>query len=312
MNKILSALPTIHSKHSILLNNKLSQVLTTNEIVNDGSYNLVVIGRSKKHKAVTAAVTIADVNQLSPQPRRLSHFDMLVLNTVISLWVNAEKQRCEPIFTESSLLRFMPTSSKRPSETLKTKIAESLRMLTQLHIKLDATSEMLRHRQIDKSETYQLKGYFLELEMVNVHIGNKRYCAYRLLSEPLLYTYARATKQLITVPTEYLQICKVDSKGNIGSGIAMTIERQCIVTYVLRRLMVMKRSYDPEGKSKQQNIILLQNVYDIANATTRDKALDCRQFLELTMRYYQAIGIITTYCIEKQDGVYYRLRVDFT
>ena len=184
---------------------------------------------------------------------------------------------------------------------------------------------------IGPDKTFKLDDFYLSAVHAEYRAknGGQTVNAYRLNSEPIILTYSKMTKQILTVPAEYIAIEKVKENPltkkleKSGELLMMNAERQAMTGYLLRRIAIMKRDRekakealrkynnsrkkDPELEEKtladfreQSEAILFDSIFEDAGIKiiSRDKALDNRNFCFDVLDYQEAVGNIKGY--EKQ------------
>lgn len=328
--KVIDGLkPTSHT----MPNNPLMNALQQKAAINAGAFDLPVANAKGRRKEITvfAMVTYDPGNTgIEITDAKLTEYERQVSDSVISLWIEAAKEGAHPIFTVDQIFRAMPGGSDKASPQQKGAITKTLEKFARLHIYMDATEEMRKRGVINDQQKYIVDENYLQWRRhtVTTRHGKKEAQGYEILGQPIMLTYSKLTRQLLTVPAENIAIKRVKGGTLTTELIAMTAERQAITGYLVRRLAVMeydnsrakdnKRKYDAKRKRdasleekplaafrQQSNIVLFDTLFTEAGVTfpkadkdKRDKAVDVRKFCFDVLDYQQAIGAIKGY--EKQ------------
>ena len=326
--------PTAHT----MPNNTLMNALQTDRLIEnpDGAqgWDITVAKAKNRRKEITAytmvtydpgdtGITITDSN--------LTEYERQVSDAVVSLWIEANKENLPPVFTPDMIYRSMPGGSDKASPQQKGAITRTIEKFRRLHITVDASDEMRKRGIIGPDKTFKLDDFYLSAVHAEYRAknGGQTVNAYRLNSEPIILTYSKMTKQILTVPAEYIAIEKVKENPltkkleKSGELLMMNAERQAMTGYLLRRIAIMKRDRekakealrkynnsrkkDPELEEKtladfreQSEAILFDSIFEDAGIKiiSRDKALDNRNFCFDVLDYQEAVGNIKGY--EKQ------------
>lgn len=296
---------TVHSivpKSHTMPNNALINIMQSKPAINAGEFDLVVSNATKKRKEITAytmitytgdeetGVTITEFN--------LTEYERQVSDAIISLWLEATKEKLPPTFTTDAIFRAMPGGGDKPNPGQKSAITRTIERLRRIHITVDATEEMRKRGVIQPGETMRFDDFYLSATRAEYKTknGGQTVHAYHIHAEPVILSYSKLTNQLLTVPAKCLAVEKV--KKGIASGeiVKMTADRQAMTGYLLRRIAVMKR--DRKNKKPcQSDIILFETLFDAVGLTgqSRDKALDNRKFCYQVLDYEAATGYIKGY-----------------
>ncbi len=332
----ISDLPYLHSsgppkKHAIP-NNYLANELQHGCIIDAGSLNLPSLGTSqkalKKGKLITTSVIAAyQPNEDVTIQGNYTEYDRQVQNAICSLWLYGDP--CH-IVTPAMVYRAMTNNDAvQPSPQQLGAVTRSIEKQWNIFVSIDASAEFEKRGirgEDGKPIKWKRKQHLLEMHLDDVKNGKKITKAYTLLSEPLLLTYSRLTKQLLTVKSELLDIKRVDSTGTTHESITNTESRISIKGYLLRRIEVIKHDIqqakanfqkygnkvknDPSLPKKsivdfmqQNHRILFETVFyetgqQNSNRETqrrnRDYAIQC-------LDYWKAIGHIKDYSIVKGE-----------
>ena len=289
--------PTAHT----MPNNALMNTLQQKPAINAGAFDMVVANAKGRRKEITAYTMIEfDPGETSIKitDAHLSEYERQVSDAVISLWIEAVKEKLPPIFTPDMIFRAMPGGSDTASPQQKGAITKTIEKFRRLHITVDATEEMRKRGVIGSNATFKLDNFYLSATHAEYKVknGGQTVNAYKIDTEPILLTYCNMTKQLLTVPAKYLAIEKV-KKGRIsGELVTMTADRQAMTGYMLRRIAVMK--HDRKNKVQtQSNVILFDTLFSETGTKTdnRKQTMINRNFCFNVLDYWKVSGFIKGY-----------------
>lgn len=289
--------PTAHT----MPNNALMNTLQQKPAINAGAFDMVVANAKGRRKEITAYTMIEfDPGETSIKitDAHLSEYERQVSDAVISLWIEAVKEKLPPIFTPDMIFRAMPGGSDTASPQQKGAITKTIEKFRRLHITVDATEEMRKRGVIGSNATFKLDNFYLSATHAEYKVknGGQTVNAYKIDTEPILLTYCTMTKQLLTVPAKYLAVEKV-KKGRIsGELVTMTADRQAMTGYMLRRIAVMK--HDRKNKVQtQSNVILFDTLFTETGTKTdnRKQTMINRNFCFDVLDYWKVSGFIKGY-----------------
>ena len=329
----LPLLQAINPAAHTMPNNALMNTLQTQQAINAGAFDMTVSNAKGRRKEITAYTMISfDPGETSIKitDAKLSEYERQVSDAVVSLWIEAVKEGIAPIFSPDMIYRAMPGGSDKASPQQKGAITKAIDKFRHLHIYVDATEEMRKRGVIDEKATYIFDEYYLNVRRHTVKSknGGAVLQGYEILSQPIILTYCKLTKQLLTVPANLLAVKKVyepkpGKKAIAKELLPMTATRQAMTGYLLRRIEVMKRdereakerkrSYDrrrvkdetleekPYTAFKEQSpVILFDTLFADAGLSgqTKQSAANNRDFVFQVLEYWKLCGSIKGY--EKQ------------
>ena len=298
----LPFLPSITPKYWIVPNNALANDLENpNKLrINYGPYDLSVFGDRSE---ITSYIAISydpdpDSGITIKGPDRISAYERTVSNAIVSLWEAALKEgQDKPIISPEMIYRAMPGGGDKLSRGQKSAIVKAINKFRILHIEIDATDEMRKRKAIGPKESFTLDSNYLLTTHAQYRAQNGRTVhAYRIEAEPIILTYSKAAKQLLSIPAKYLDIRQVKAGKITDKPIRMSEDRQAVTDYLLRRIAIMKR--DAQNKTqKQSHNILFDEVYRIAGQEDkpRDQKKELRNFCFEVLEYQTAAGNISGY-----------------
>ena len=289
--------PTAHT----MPNNALMNVMQQKPAINAGAFDMVVANAKGRRKEITAYTMIEfDPGETSIKitDAHLSEYERQVSDAVISLWIEAVKEKLPPIFTPDMIFRAMPGGSDSASPQQKGAITKTIEKFRRLHITVDATEEMRKRGVIGSNATFKLDNFYLSATHAEYKVknGGQTVNAYKIDTEPIILTYCTMTKQLLTVPAKHLAIEKVKKGRASGELVTMTADRQAMTGYMLRRIAVMK--HDRKNKVQtQSNVILFDTLFTETGTKTdnRKQTMINRNFCFDVLDYWKVSGFIKGY-----------------
>ena len=293
-DEVRAALPQLSSiipqKH-VMPNNKLANSLTK-DIIDAGAIDLVVSGRGKTEITTRCILSYEGDNVKVSGRQPCTEYDRNVADAVTSLFLYGDPSH---IITPATVYRAMihSTGTETPSPQTLGAVTRSLDKSRFVRVQIDCTQELLRRNASLNGE--QITGgkvdtYLLPLEKIEVMAGGKRVTAYKIIKTPVLYDYARLTKQVLTVPAKLLDVPNASN----------TEQRISIKGYLLRRITVMK------GKTQQSNRILFEKIWDAAGKPdpSPKEAQRIREYTFTVLDYWKKERYIKGYKAIKEKKTY--------
>ena len=322
--------PTAHTMPNNALMNALQQKRMIESPENaEGGYLPVANAKGRRKEITVFAMVTFDPGDtgITITDAKLTEYERQVSDAVISLWIEATQEKLPPIFTVDQIFRAMPGGGDKPSPNQKGAITKTLEKFSRLHIFMDATEEMRKRGIISDTQKYIVDENYLQWRRhtVTTRTGKKVAQGYEILGQPIMLTYSKLTKQLLTVPAKNIEIERISKGRPSGELIKMTPERQAMTGYIVRRLAVMeydynrakenKRKYDAKRRRdasleekplaafrEQSDTILFETLFAEAGVATanRDRTMDNRNFCFDVLDYQKAIGAIKDYKTQKK------------
>ena len=231
-------------------------------------------------------------------PEKLSPYLRMLSNAVISLFITGKEQgQDKPIVSDEMINRATPGAGDKLSPQQKAALTKGLDKLRSMYVVIDATDELRAKKKIGPKETFKIDGNYLMATRVECKLQNGRIThAYRIEAEPLIYTYAKATRQLCSIPTKCLDIRQIEKGAITDKAVRMTKEKQVISDILLRRIAIMKQDAKHK-KQKQSHTILFSTLFETADLAnlSRDREMDYRKFVFAVLDYQAAIEYIKGY-----------------
>lgn len=299
----LQAIQGIRPESHTMPNNALMNALQTKAAINAGAFDLIVANEKGKRKQLTAYTMIEldpGETDISITGAHLTEYERQVSDAIVSLWIEAKKTDRPTVFTTDMIFRAMPGGGDRASAQQKGAITKTIEKFRRLHITVDATEEMRKRHIIGENATFRIDNFYLSATHAEYKIkrGGQTVNAYKIDAEPIILTYCKMTKQLLTVPASYIEIREVSKKTGQISPVALTMNanRQAMTGYILRRIAVMKRDRKNK-KQTQSDIILFDAIFSDAGLAgqTKQSAANNRAFVFQVLDYQKAVGNIAGY-----------------
>lgn len=318
-------------------NNALANALQANdgkkELIGSGPMDVPVLNVGKPSEVtiyVNASLENMDNDKVKLTGKPYTEYDRAVHDAIVSIYEDRLKQHQPAVATADTIFRTMThkTDQEYVSPQQRGAVTKSIdKMRKNIYIFVDASEEMKRRGIVTnpngKTQTERhrlvLDNFILSATHIdNISAGGTNVNGY-VFSEPLLLTYAKLTKQLITVKGELLDIREVDGKGKLTDiSIANTEIRIAIKSYLLRRVEIMrhekKKALDALRKRKNQtsknnisqtqtqtNIILFESVFKAVDIKNKNTKTSSREYIFQVLDYWKAIGNIEGYKIRTKN-----------
>ena len=307
-DKIAPSLFTIPNNK---LANSLSFLTSPDNIGQEIDLRVSTVNKRGKKlaKPITTIVVCEYDNLPSDIQAVITEEDKQISNAIISLWVAGKNEDPHKhiIFTPRDIYEVLAggKKDKKPSKAEYERICKTIEKLSSLRIKLEADRELesygIKSDDPDKTRL-KVKSNYLHTMGVSVtskHKQDKRLDAWELIAEPIIYTYAKATKQIITVPIKVLAIEETDKAGKLaGKLVLMTKTRGAIRGYLMKRIEIMRANTN----NNQSNTIKFKTLFNEIGEThqTRLEQKRDRDFIIQCLDYWKAIGFINDYKLNKE------------
>lgn len=310
--KLISVLP----KNHVIPNNKLANIMTRG-IIDIGRITLEESRRGAKKPVETSCILTCEGENVHLSGRQpFTEYDRNVYNAVSSLYVYGDQSH---IVTPAMVYRAMTglTDCEKPTAGQLEAVMRSLDNMRFTRARIDCTEELKARRitlnsgQINGGE---IDTYLLAADVIKVKTGGQTVWAYRIIKPPILYEYAAAVKQVLTVPASVLDVKEIGEmtvdgvkKLTIGPRLSNTESRIQIKGYLIRRIEGMKGNnglnnpvvalYDYERDSETH-----KGLYSIAGKPNAKniEAKRIRTDVEMMLAYWAATGYIKSFEAQTQ------------
>lgn len=302
--EIIEHLTSVLPEKYVVPNNKLANTMTKG-IIDIGKITLEESRRdAKKLVETTCILTYAGDNVHLSGRQPFTEYDRNVYNAVSSLYVYGDQSH---VVTPAMVYRAMTglTDSEKPTAGQLAAVTRSLDKMRFIRARIDCTEELkmrritLNSKQINGGE---IDTYLLTADAIKVQAGGQTVRAYRIIKTPILYEYAAAVKQVLTLPASVLDVKELNPGGSIGARLPNTESRILIKGYLIRRIEGMK------GKNGLSNPVISlydyqrdgethQGLYSIAGKPDADRKemQRIREDAEKMLAYWTATGYIKAF-----------------
>lgn len=309
--EIIEHLTSVLPEKYVVPNNKLANTMTRG-IIDIGRITLEESRRGAKKLVETTCILTYEGDNVHLSGRQpFTEYDRNVYNAVSSLYVYGDQSH---VVTPAMVYRAMTglTDSEKPTAGQLAAVTRSLDKMRFIRARIDCTEELkmrritLNSKQINGGE---IDTYLLTADAIKVQAGGQTVRAYRIIKTPILYEYAAAVKQVLTLPASVLDVKEISEvtvdgakKLTIGARLPNTESRILIKGYLIRRIEGMK------GKNGLSNPVISlydyqrdgethQGLYSIAGkADAKDlEAKRIRTDVEKMLAYWQATGYIKAF-----------------
>lgn len=314
--EIIEHLTSVLPEKYVVPNNKLANTMTRG-IIDIGRITLEESRRGAKKIVETTCILTYEGDNVHLSGRQpFTEYDRNVYNAVSSLYVYGDQSH---VVTPAMVYRAMTglTDSEKPTAGQLAAVTRSLDKMRFIRARIDCTEELkmrritLNSKQINGGE---IDTYLLTADAIKVQAGGQTVRAYRIIKTPILYEYAAAVKQVLTLPASVLDVKEISEvtvdgakKLTIGARLPNTESRILIKGYLIRRIEGMK------GKNGLSNPVISlydyerdgethQGLYSIAGkADAKDlEAKRIRTDVEKMLAYWQATGYIKAFEAQTQ------------
>ena len=296
-------LPNIKPTNLVMPNNILMNELAgmrKTKPIDAGEYDFYPFPNGKGKQNEITTLVVAAYRPEDEVPSSLTEYERNASDAVCSIWEQAKKEKKLPSFTVDSVYRAMPGAGERASDYHIIAIKQAIEKLSNLDLQIDVTSEMQARGIISEDQEYRIKEKYLMIQEHTFVTENGRILqAWIINKEPLILWYSNIVKQTIRIPAYYSTIKKVKQGKISNEPISTSPQRQCMISYMLRRIAVMKndteraknelRKYNMRRKKdssleektirnfkKQSDVILFKSIFETAGCKLENRTQEKR------------------------------------
>lgn len=309
--EIIEHLTSVLPEKYVVPNNKLANTMTRG-IIDIGRITLEESRRGAKKLVETTCILTYEGDNVHLSGRQpFTEYDRNVYNAVSSLYVYGDQSH---VVTPAMVYRAMTglMDTEKPTDGQIEAVTRSLDKMRFIRARIDCTAELQARRITLNSK--QINGgaidtYLLTADAIKVQAGGQTVQAYRIIKTPILYEYAAAVKQVLTLPASVLDVKEISEltvdgakKLTIGARLPNTESRILIKGYLIRRIEGMKGNnglnnpvialydYERDGETHQ-------GLYSIAGNPdpTRTEAKRIRSNAEMILAYWAATDYIKSF-----------------
>lgn len=224
----------------------------------------------------------------------LSIYERRVHDIIVSLY--AIGNTCITIPMIYRALTLSKSRTKVPSKYAHEKIENAVKMLSRTRVKINVREEMAQYKDIDRAE---YEGTIIAVESLTIEEKGHETRYLRFFREPILYTYAKAKKQVVHVDQKYFQF--KEQKGEMVHVLA---------GYLMHRITNMLRI--SKGKrSRTHRTILFSTIFkqimytkDTEVAFSKRNEQYYRNLVLQILEEWKELGLITGVELEKERNKY--------
>ena len=319
-------------------NNTLINYLQDTQIIGAGAIDLPVMPK----RDITTYTMISfegDTSGKYAGIKNITELERSVLDRIYTLKKYANEHNMPCLIDGYIIASCMPGAAGKVTAQEAAYYNSLIEKFRDLKIYIDATDE-LREKgiEIPEGDTFILDDYCISTlsGKYRTRTGDIKPC-YILRDIPLPHFYAEQIKQIITIPAELFDIKETLSDKNgktklLDKNISLTRTRQDIVTYMLRRIYIMRNDYQKakelyrkfEAKRKRQaeekkpvddyksikDFCRMRHIIDFVTLfkesgvvdPSKTEAARLRKFCKDALTYWQAKGIIKGFEITTGKG----------
>ena len=228
--EIIEHLTSVLPEKYVVPNNKLANTMTRG-IIDIGRITLEESRRGAKKLVETTCILTYEGDNVHLSGRQpFTEYDRNVYNAVSSLYVYGDQSH---VVTPAMVYRAMTglTDSEKPTAGQLAAVTRSLDKMRFIRARIDCTEELkmrritLNSKQINGGE---IDTYLLTADAIKVQAGGQTVRAYRIIKTPILYEYAAAVKQVLTLPASVLDVKEI-SEMTVDGAKKLTMKRtRCV------------------------------------------------------------------------------------
>lgn len=300
--EIIERLKTVPPDKFVMPNNKLANRITSG--FSKLELNVACRGAKKPISVICDLMYEGDNVHLSGR-QPFTEYDRNVYNAVSSLYVYGDPSH---VVTPATVYRAMTglTDTEKLTAGQLAAVTRSLDKMRFIRARIDCTAELQARRITPNSKQInggEIDTYLLAAEAIIVQAGGQTVKGYHIIKTPILYEYAAAVGQVLTIDKSTLDVKGIDSSGRITTrSLPNTEARILLKGYLIRRIEGMK------GKNGLKNPVIAlydyekdgethQGLYSIAGKAdaARKEMQRIRDDVEKMLAYWKATGYIVDY-----------------
>ena len=297
--KNLPAVQSIHTRKIFSPNDRFTHAvfgcdksLRLEDLLNP---DLILVRTDAKGKIFISANVHFEELPEKMQSRLADRFTRAVCDSITSL-ILAGNQYITPEHIALALNGYS-LHNRQATKKFIEQIKESVEVLRFTRCRIDASNEA-KAKGYDFKETY-FDGILAPIdELEFVFMNGKRVRAYRVLREPILYSYAKQKNQVLTVDTDMLAL---------PESVNMTRENIILQRYLIERIEGMKNP-----KNKLGCIIDYETIFEVLDAQefTRDDKKRIRQTVRKFLDNWVDLAYIKGYREESEGRLIKNIRIE--
>lgn len=326
--------------HNSVFTNALRAIDGKGELIGTGAVDLPAYNIGRPNEITILAQAWMDEEYKLTTEKPFSAYNEAVLNGVVTLYADRAGRGLLPIMTAAEIYRTMnhmqPGANVTPAQ--RAAVTKSMSKLNSTWGSIDATDQIKKLKVIDPDtgqplEGLRRRGRLLNYELIDVDVNGRPVSGYYILNEPITYTHARLTKQVITINAALLDIKETRRENGkielLESSISNTPVRIAVKMYLIKRVEVMRkdeeraiethrkevRKCEAENKKgtpskprpigshrRQSRTILFESVFTAAEITKPSRKTEAKQYIFSVLDFLEASGRITSWKARKPKG----------
>ena len=326
--------------HNSVFTNALRAIDGKGELIGTGAVDLPAYNIGRPNEITILAQAWMDEEYKLTTEKPFSAYNEAVLNGVVTLYADRAGRGLLPIMTAAEIYRTMnhmqPGANVTPAQ--RAAVTKSMSKLNSTWGSIDATDQIKKLKVIDPDtgqplEGLRRRGRLLNYELIDVDVNGRTVSGYYILNEPITYTHARLTKQVITINAALLDIKETRRESGkielLESSISNTPVRIAVKMYLIKRVEVMRkdeeraiethrkevRKCEAENKKgtpskprpigshrRQSRTILFESVFTAAEITKPSRKTEAKQYIFSVLNFLEASGRITSWKARKPKG----------
>ena len=268
---------------------KLSRDVFTMGIINGEETELYFSSKKLKEETIFYSLSYDEIEkdkavELS-SGSRLTAFEESVHDAVCTLYECGNEY-----ITDGQIYDLMTgCAGKQPSQKQLEQIRKAMKQLNSVIADVNAVLEHDKFYGFSDKSKFKFSSRIVQYESVEVTSSNKKtVTAYHILSDPPLFSYAKAKKQIGNYDPKLLQV----------PDITNTSENIILKNYIIKRV-------EASINGNQSTTILLKTMYEKIGCDTDKKKRIIRANAERIFYYLKSLGYLKTYKIEKKGNSVY-------
>lgn len=326
--------------HNSVFTNALRAIDGKGELIGAGAVDLPAYNIGKPNEITILAQAWMDEEYKLTTEKPFTAYNEAVMNGAATLYADRAGRGLLPIVTDAEIYRAInhmpPGSYVTPAQ--RGAVAKSMSKLNSTWASIDATDQIKKLKVTDPDtgkplEGLKRRGRLLNYEIIDVDANGQTVRGYYILNEPIAYTHARLTKQVITINAALLDIKETRRENGkielLESSISNTPVRIAIRMYIIKRVEVMRkdeeraidshrkevRKCEAENKKgtpskprpigshrRQTRTILFESVFTAAEITKPSRKTEAKKYVFSVLDFLEGSGRITSWKARKPKG----------
>lgn len=284
---------------AVMPNNKLTYYLDDPALYDGCGLGLQTLSGDDQNLHTACVITFEDETVFLNENPRITEFDRAVYNAIISHYIAGNK-----IITSAMIYKAMSGKQKnnaKPSPQQIGAITKSIKKMGFMRLEIDATNEF-KSRGISLNGEYIKKGfyedYLINYSKLTVATCGEEISGYMINTRPILYNYASAVGQILTVPIEVLDVPPPDTEKNI-----------ILKNYLIRRIEICSNKFN-HNKINFKTIDFEKALYPLVSAGSNQEKKRTRDAVIEMLKYWSEINYISNFDLVKKGKTFSSILLD--